>query len=134
MRSESILRHSPLGMEQTMIVLKLNQKAFQEIVQYSVKASVCAQAIQMQKMYNTWVISMIFLIEHRCSFWSMMTMAIVTTAGIAGIAGKVVIVRREVHNNEPHPSLTACTEYTVHHKLNLYFPQVGFQLFFLPLA
>lgn len=33
-----------------MIVLKLNQKAFQEIVQYSVKASVCAQAIQMQKM------------------------------------------------------------------------------------
>lgn len=53
----------------------------------------------------------------------MMTMTIVT---MVGIAGKVVIARQEVHNNEPHPSLTACTEYTVHHQLNVYFLQVVF--------
>lgn len=56
----------------------------------------------------------------------MMTITIVT---MAGIAGKVVTERR-VHNNEPHPSLTACTEYIVQQQLNVYFLQVFF--FFFP--
>lgn len=37
-----------------------------------------------------------------------------------------LLLQSRAHNNKPHPSLTACVEYIVHHRLNLYFPQVGF--------
>lgn len=46
-----------------------------------------------------------------------------------GLLGELLSQSREVHNNKPHPSLTPCVEYIVHHRLNLYFPQVGIQLF-----
>lgn len=70
------------------------------------------------KMCHTWIISAYDI----CSSQIMMTITIVT---MAGIAGKVVTERR-VHNNEPHPSLTACTEYIVQQQLNVYFLQVFF--------